>query len=269
MLQYVKHVGKYLLRPEYRLSEKEAKKLQLIKRQPRFTVIQTDIFPSPLWMVDSASFVFIYSEIFKQEIYKFKTSNAKPYILDCGANIGLSTLYFKDLFPDAEVVAFEPDTKVFEILAKNVQSFRLTNVSLLNKAVWHSETKLQFYAEGADGGRITNDIKEANVVEIETVRLKDFINRPVDMLKIDIEGAETQVLEDIADVLSYIDKIFIEYHSFVNQEQTLDKILKIIKEAGFTYYINQVGIVSQSPFYEKKAFLGMDNQLNIFADRVK
>jgi FkbM family methyltransferase len=269
MFQYVKHIVKSLLRPEYRLSSREAAKLLAIKRQPRFTVLETDVLKVPVWMVDSASFVFMYNEIFLQQIYKFKSIKKKPYILDCGANIGLSVIYVKKLYPDAEVIAFEPDTKVFNVLSRNIKSFNFTNVSIVKKAVWHSETTLKFFSEGADGGRIIEDGKSGNIIEIETVRLKNYITRTIDLLKIDIEGAETQVLEDIADVLHHVDKMFIEYHSFIAQEQTLDKILSILKKAGFIYYINQVGITSQSPFYEKQTFLGMDNQLNIFADRVQ
>ena len=62
---------------------------------------------------DSASYLSSREEIFDQQIYRFNTSNSKPYIVDCGANIGLSIIYFKQLFPNAEIVAFEPDEKIF------------------------------------------------------------------------------------------------------------------------------------------------------------
>ena len=66
---------------------------------PRFKAVSTDIFEKPLDIVDAASFVYMYREIFERQIYKFKADTDSPTIIDCGANVGVSTLYFKKTFP--------------------------------------------------------------------------------------------------------------------------------------------------------------------------
>ncbi len=123
----------------------------------------------------------------------------------------------------------------------------------------------KFFSEGADGNRIALKEDKKNITEIKTTRLIHYLDNPIDFLKIDIEGAEYCVLQDCKDALGKVQNLFVEYHSFVNQEQKLDEILKILKKAGFRYYINQSGTSLHSPFIQKKSDLSMDLQLNIFA----
>jgi FkbM family methyltransferase len=234
---------------------------------PRYKQGTTNILGNALKFVDSASFCFIYDEVFKKEIYNFKTKNKKPYIIDAGANIGLSTLYFKKLYPSAEIVAFEPDLNVFKILKFNMESFGLEFVSIINKALWNNVTKLKFLREGADGGRIAI-AGDDNLVELTTIRLQEFLYRKVDLLKIDIEGAEITVLEDCKDLLGNVDRIFVEYHSFSKTPQSLDKLLNILFNAGFRYNIQHVGVFSNNPFIKINEYHNMDLQLNIFAYRL-
>ena len=86
-------------------------------------------------------------------------------------------------------------------------------------------------------------------------------------MKIDIEGAELEVLEEIEHKLHFVDKIFLEYHSFKNQKKKLHRILTLLDENGFDYYIDTPFQFNRSPFVEEKDFIGMDLLLNIFATR--
>src|SRR5690349_3628700 len=76
-----------------------------------------------LRFLDGPSCSFIYREIFEEEIYKFVSPTPEPYIIDAGANIGLGIIYFKQLFPKAQILAFEPDESVFNVLEENVQNY--------------------------------------------------------------------------------------------------------------------------------------------------
>ena len=58
---------------------------------------------------DPKAFMYSVKELFIDEIYKFNPENNTPYIIDCGAYIGTSVLFFKDNYPDAKILAFEPD----------------------------------------------------------------------------------------------------------------------------------------------------------------
>lgn len=240
-----------------------------LRRLERFTESRFVLNSKVIKIPDAASFLFMYSEIFEQEIYKFKSRNDAPYIIDAGANIGLSVIYFKELFPNAEIVAFEPDENIFQFLSDNVSERNYNNVNLIPKGLWDSETTLRFKAEGADGGAIIqNKATAENETSIKVVSLKSYLQRPVDFLKIDIEGAELKVLRDIKDLLHQVDNIFVEYHSFVDKEQCLHEIINILTESGFRLYTSNPGNVSvSSPYLGLSNYNGMDYQLNIFGFR--
>jgi len=238
-----------------------------LKKIPRYTSAKTALLDRNLEIADVASFFSMYNEIFKKEVYKFKTKTQKPYIIDCGANIGLSVIYFKKLYPEAEIIGFEPDKRIFAMLQNNIKSFGLSNVQLIQKALWNKEGETIFSGEGADAGRLADENEMINPASVMTTSLRGYLGKPVDFLKIDIEGAETIVMEDCADLLINVKNLFVEYHSFDGKEQKLDILLSILKKAGFRYYIYNFGALSHHPFEEKKTYLGMDLQLNIYACR--
>ncbi len=233
---------------------------------PRYTSGVMNFLENKLEFTDSTSTKFIIGELFDIGIYEFKTESKQPYIIDCGANIGLSIIYFKKLFPLAEVIGFEPDANVFQVLSSNMKSFGLGAVELYQKALWSSDKQLTFYSEGADAGRVEQN-ENAATVQIDAVRLSPFLQRKVDFLKIDIEGAELEVLEECAASLQNVERIFVEYHSFVGKPQRLARLIEILEDAGFRLSINTPGLVSVKPFVHLKKYNGMDMQLNIYAFR--
>lgn len=259
----IKHLGKLLLRAEYRKRYFELRRLQ---KMPRYKQTSTTLLGSEIELVDAVSFLFMYAEIFEQQIYKFKAKNIEPIIIDCGANIGLSVIFFKQLYPNSHITAFEPDSQVYDILEKNIQKFNFSNVKLIKKALWSSTNTLDFMAEGADGGRIIYLQSNQDKYQVSTTRLRKYLNQPVDLLKIDIEGAETEVIKDCQDLLINVDNLFVEYHSFVKYPQTLHTLVNILHETGFRLHIHPP-MTSPQPFYSRNVYLGMDMQLNIFAFR--
>lgn len=237
-----------------------------LARIPRYTPTQTDILGNPLTLIDAASFLYIYEEVFERQIYKFKTKNRAPKIIDGGANIGLSAIYFKQLYPESSVIAFEPDDMAFEALRKNLASFGYNDVECLQKALWNSDTSLQFLHEGADGGRIALPEDKGTLVTIAATRLRPYLTEPVDLLKLDVEGAETDVLKDCSDLLHNVEYLFVEYHSFANKPQSLNTIIDIMDKAGFRLHIHPP-LTSPQPFCRRNIYFGMDMQLNIFGFR--
>lgn len=216
-------------------------------------------------IADGASFYYSYHEIFTENIYKFKASSATPFILDCGSNYGTSIVYFKHLYPNAKIIGFEPDPQIHRILSTNIANRGLTEVEVLNYGLWKEETTLTFASEGADGGRISSQEGDSDSIHIKTKVLSAFLkNEKVDLLKIDIEGAEVDVLIEAKPYLQNVDHIFIEFHSFEGQPQRLNELLDVLETSGFRYYM-QTQFGSKTPFVEVKLQLGMDLQLNIFA----
>lgn len=203
-------------------------------------------------------------EIFIDEVYKQKFENESPYIIDCGANIGLSVIYMKKLYPSAEIIAFEPDEYNHAYLEKNIAAFGFSNVTIYKEAIWKENTFLNFQSEGSLGSRIGGI--EGEATKVKSKRLKDLIERPVDFLKLDIEGAEYEVLKDIQDKLNLVNNIFLEYHGMFNQNNELNEMLQILTESGFKYYIKLALDSHQTPFLRQK-ISGFDLQLNIFCFR--
>ncbi len=259
----LKHIVKLLLQTEYRRYNLA---LETLFNTPRYTNSSTNLLGTEIELVDAASFLFMYGEIFKQEIYKFKAKHEQPKIIDCGANIGLSIIYFKQLYPNSQIIGFEPDVKVFKLLQKNIQTWGLSQVEIVKKAVWNSETTLEFMSEGADGGRINQLETDKETYQVQTVRLRDYLNEKVDFLKLDIEGAETEVIKDCQDLLKNVQNLFVEYHSFVNQPQTLATLVDSLSKANFRLHIH-TPMTSPQPFCCRNVYLDMDMQLNIFAFR--
>lgn len=234
----------------------------------RFLPVEKSFLGKKIYIHDIASFNMCIAELFQSEAYKFVANSKTPYIIDCGANLGMSVIYFKELYPQASILAFEADRKIFSFLEKNMISFEYKDVTLVNKAVWNKDGNVIFHHEGGAGGKI-EEVKElTNKHEnVRSVRLRDYLRRrKVDFLKLDIEGSEFEVLKDCAEDLSNVDFLFIEYHSFDNRDQKLQFILEIIQNAGFRYHIKEAHS-TQYPFVKRELNYGMDLQLNLFCYR--
>ena len=263
-----KHWAKLILRPEYREYTQKEKELERLKNAPRYTPISTSVLEKPLNLVDGKSFYYSYREICEDEIYKFISHKPNPFIIDCGSNIGLSILYLKQLYPESKIIGFEADPTVYKTLEANLKSFGYDDIEIYNKALWKEETTLEFAVEGADGGRVAQNEDKSfkSRVKVPAVCLSNYLSQPVDFLKLDIEGAETEVIKECADYLHQVKNLFVEYHSFWEQPQTVNEILSILKDADFRVSIRSQ-FASRQPFVKQSLQLGMDLQLNIFAYR--
>lgn len=262
-LKLIQDVLKVLLNKEFYTYILLELKLRWI---PRFTDCHVRVHGWDLYIPDSASFLFAYRSIFFAKIYAFKSDNPSPKILDLGANVGLSVLFFKYLYPQAQIKALEADPAIFEYLVKNVHGNGLTDVELINKAAWTENTKLSFHSGGDDSGHIILEDKGGQA-EIEAVDTSLYLkNEQFDFLKMDIEGAEEHIIPACGPYLSGIKYVFVEYHSQAGRKQRLDSIIHTLSEAGFRLHIYSE-MSSVSPFTELKLQSGFDLQLNIFAWR--
>ncbi|KKP68378.1 MAG: hypothetical protein UR66_C0006G0079 [Candidatus Moranbacteria bacterium GW2011_GWE1_35_17] len=239
---------------EYLLFEKYRNKERFIEEEIIFK-------GRKLRIPDVVSFAYQIKEIFSDEIYKFQSGTESPVIYDCGANVGTSVLYFKKLFPKSKIKAFEADEKIYKILKENVGD--LNDVELIHKAVWVNDENLTFNSEGADGGSLVGNFNDKQTVK--ALRLKDLLENEevIDFLKMDIEGAESEVIRDCANSLKNVKNIFVEYHSFKNQKQDLDEILIVLRKNGFRYFLETINKPT-NPFIQTENDNPMDLQVNIF-----
>ncbi|MBU2545852.1 MAG: FkbM family methyltransferase [Pseudomonadota bacterium] len=187
-----------------------------------------------------------YDELFVHHEYSFESNKERPFIIDAGSNIGLATFYFKKHFPNARILCFEPNPQLFEILARNVKTNDLQTVTLVNKALFDSQGEVSFYGEFPSKSRssLANSIQESwgcqrhhQIITVQTTQLSKYIkdNEEVDFLKLDVEGVEQRVLQELGDKLQLIRQISLEVHltDQTLEENNLQTIEALLKKHGF------------------------------------
>ena len=207
---------------------------------------ESEIFGRPMRFIRFEDFMRLLDEIFGRRIYAFKTSNLRPLILDLGANIGMSILFFKELYPESRIIAFEPDPRIFQVLSHNVKTNGWKDVELHNAAVVEREGEVDFYTSAKGdfslessvyGQRIPGAVKH----RVKASRLSSFSRNAIDFLKMDIEGSERAVLEELAGsgALPKIKAMAVEYHHhLIPEEDKLASFLKIFEDHGFSYKLS-------------------------------
>lgn len=242
--------------------------IQRLARAPRFVPMTMRLNGHTISVIDGLSAASMAKHIFGRQAFSFEAGKSNPVIYDCGANIGISVLFWKSLYPHSRVVAFEPDPFAFACLRENSAAF--TDIELHQAAVWKLNGDVVFACNGADGGclAVYNESAEASMTtRVKAIRLRDLLTEPVDLLKMDIEGAEVDVLLDCADRLSLVRRLVVEYHSFEDQEQRLDDLLRVLREAGLRTYLDSSEHGNQRPFVERRAINRKDMHVNIFGTR--
>ena len=210
-----------------------------------------------------------YRELFEEEIYRFTADSPAPLIIDCGANIGLSVVYFKSLYPQSTIVAYEPDEANIALLNKNIEANNFDKVTIKKEAVWTKNEKLYFKSIGSQGSQIsTEGLQQEHTVEVNAIRLSEVLqSQPVDFLKIDIEGAEYDVMKDCANSLSTVKNIFVEYHGKTTDTSRLLLILDILEKNQYQVYIKVAADLLKHPYVSNQTGGSFDVQLNIFGYR--
>jgi FkbM family methyltransferase len=172
--------------------------------------------PHPLHLRMRTSDVYAYAQVLLQGEYAFEFPFSPKTIIDAGANVGMASIYFACNFPEARIVAVEPEASNFAQLARNVQPYR--TVTPVHAALWNRDDEISVCAPGpATGtsgkwGFVTQEGPGAKVRSITLPTLMKEMQMPsVDVLKMDIEGAEKEVLESCLDV-DQIRCLMVELH---------------------------------------------------------
>jgi FkbM family methyltransferase len=172
----------------------------------------------------------------------FVADRSDPLILDCGANVGYTALHFKRLFPAARVIAFEPDPVFSAIARRNLLRNGAADVTLVEAAVWTADGRARWAMEPKDGSHLAAADTRTNTVEVATTDLRRHLHAQVDLLKVDIEGAEFDVIPHIAPSLGVVRNVLIECH-LTDQARylRLARLLEVLVDAGFNISLNSYG----------------------------
>ena len=193
---------------------------------------------------DSASLGMDYKNIFINKIYDFKTDNLRPFIIDGGGCIGVSVLYFKRIYPESQIIVFEPDSEISSILRFNLENNNIQDVTVIESELSETDGECSFLPDGVDGGKIapasTKGLDASQLKTIKLEKLSKYITQPVDFLKLNIEGQELAVLAELEqhEKLRLIEKMVIEYHGWTEEKQKLGDILNLLDRNGFRYMLH-------------------------------
>ncbi|WP_158860492.1 FkbM family methyltransferase [Lunatibacter salilacus] len=178
-------------------------------------------------------------EIFVDGIYYFESEKTAPKIIDGGANIGISVLYFKYLYPQAHIVAIEPNPAALVYLERNIKENKLSQITLIPAAL---------SAESGEGNlhyspcisllnaSLMHD-SEVDRAKVSTHKLSDYLRgNQIDLVKLDIEGAEEQVIGEIADQgeIHNAKQYIVEYHPSADSPSGRILLESIFKGIGYT-----------------------------------
>ena len=242
--------------------------LERLRTSPRYSPTASTLLEPPMQLADGPTFAAQYSEIFERRIYEFDSPDGLPLIIDGGANVGTAVRFWKELYPKARIICLEPDPTIFNMLTRNTE--HLDQIDLRRLALSAPELGSNFILEGTDAGRLSGVGGQAqpNTAEVPTTRLSVLLkeNENIDLLKLDIEGAETAVLLEAQHELSRVRRVFVEYHSFADEPQRLPELLTLLRDAGFRVHMHN-DMPTGIPFLGIKTYMGMDFQANVFAWR--
>jgi FkbM family methyltransferase len=187
-----------------------------------------------------------WEDLFVKETLKFEADHRAPRILDCGANIGLATLYFKKLYPQARVIAFEADPVIHTVLSTNLVRNGAADVETVNAALWTRTGGIEFWCEGADSGAVAGPASNLRGPTrlVPSLRLRDVLEKErVDLLKLDIEGAEQAVLADCEDAMANVRAMCLDLHEFDPLRRSAPSVLGLLERAGFAYTVGELNLL--------------------------
>jgi len=159
-------------------------------------------------------------------------------IIDAGANIGSETFRFRIHYPNAKILAIEASSENFKILKKNFSDD--PNTKLINKAVWKSSGELYLYDGGGSQSFYVNDADNKGVIvgKIEAISLNEILQSQeideIDILKLDVEGAEKEIFSENLEWLQLVNCLVFEVPDS-DVPFTTQQIYNQITRNGFKY----------------------------------
>jgi len=186
---------------------------------------------------------YLFTEVFVLRDYQFKSTQKQPLIIDCGANIGMSILYFKHLYPEAKIIAFEANPGTYELLLKNIKENSIDHVECHHLALSDTTGEISFYHD-EEKGTLHSSIIESRgghlKVMIPTKKLSQTIAQfeSIDLIKIDVEGAEQRIIDDLYNsaLLGLAKEYIIEYHHNIDSDDSsFAAFLLKFEQNGYNY----------------------------------
>lgn len=192
---------------------------------------------------------FTFKEIFLNLDYDYDYPLEAKFIIDAGANIGYSAVYFANRFPEAKIVCLEPDDANFELLHKNTENY--ANITIVKKALWYTNAPISIVnPDAGDRGFMVGDDSSSSTT-LDGITVESLMNEhsipQIDIFKIDIEGAEKEVFDHSPDEwLTKTNFMFVELHDRM-KEGTSKAVFKAVSNHDFMFDMKGENLI----FYRK------------------
>jgi FkbM family methyltransferase len=168
----------------------------------------------PVLVRPDTSDPFIFEEVFILDEYDFPVRGEPQVIFDIGANVGYTARYFAERYPQARIIAVEPDASNVTLLRENTADY--PNITVVAAGIWSRPSHLALVNVGAKTSDFQFREAEAGAGTIEAVTVDDLLKLAeadhVDILKIDIEGGEKELFSENVEWLDKVGTLIIELH---------------------------------------------------------
>ena len=218
---------------------------KILERLWKNTVVEIDGIKYTLLDAESFRIISYEFESFMSTWLQLKTADV---LVDIGAHIGKYALTAaKVVGNEGLVVAIEPHPLNYQTLQRNIRLNKLVNMVALNITAWNMDCELTLFAGDTAGHHSAKMNRELGWVKVKAMAidnaLKDLRLARVDFIKIDVEGAECEVLCGLEEtVKKYKPKILIEvFH------ENIDEIKTIMKKSKY-------GLIRISPYFEENSY---------------
>lgn len=199
--------------------------------------------------VNPSSDLQVFCQVWTDQQYRAVTTYMQKWvsttdelrIIDAGANVGFTTLYLKSRFPNAQIISLEPEESNYAQMTRNVADNRMAGVTLLQAGLWKSQAFLEVGRDLADQREWSFYVKEvAGPTSLLGYDVQSLLRQAnwdgVDLLKMDIEGAERYLFGDdqaAAKTLQNVRFLALEIH---DDYEIRPQIYKYLREFGFEFF---------------------------------
>ena len=187
--------------------------------------IDIDFLPHKIYLRSNTTDIFVFEEVFINNEYKQDFKGKIESIFDCGAYIGLTSIYFSMLYPTSKIIAIEPNKENFELLKLNTKNY--SNIEIINSAIWNSKVLYELDDSMATGewGYMVKKKTSESKKGLETITMDEIIEKyhikTIDILKLDIEGSEKDLFEkNYKSWLYLVRNLIIELHEKMRKGST-------------------------------------------------
>jgi FkbM family methyltransferase len=221
-----------------------------------------------------------------REIEMVLSSVEEPTIFDVGSCEGLDSIRYSRMFPKAKIFAFEPIASNFEKIIENIRVFDSSKIYPFHLALSEKKSIIEIFKSSGnpenEKGEWEHGNKSSSILapekhlevydwckfeskeEVESDTLKSFCNQQdiklIDLLHMDVQGAELLVLQGADDFLSNIRAIWMEvaYLELYKDQPLKDEVTKYMKERGFLLLVEQNRVLNGDHLYVNEEMLKED-----------